>query len=587
MIWALFPYTLYDYWRSQRTPISWNFLNIIRLFISAILSIVGLIHTIFVIVQYGNDSSEISLHHTKAELIGSILTASSYILLTIMVHYQRKCGFVNGGTIWFFLLLKIILMGISIPTEIQFIEYRSTLKKVTNYLEFSIMIVLLLLCSIADRIPNVRELMVASTLYGKEGSELLIYDEGDENDDHSQNDMNLKAKLKNKTLKICPKEMASFPSKLTFWWFNSMALLGFKRPLVLTDMWQIRVTDHSSYLFRQFNKFWKHKSFVKQEPLENDELMEPPPKPNLFVIIGKQFWTIFLFPSIARLITDNLQLINPIVMKNMIAFTVDKDAPTWQGFFFTAVFVVVNVASSITSSYHQHRMSALGMRIRSCLVGAIYRKAMVLAPHSKQNFTTGEIVNLMAVDSQRFIDLLPWLCFLWTAPIQIGIALWLLWNELGVSILGGLILMILFIPINGYIASTVKRIQQRQMGLKDKRLKAINEMLNGMKVLKLYAWEEAFIENIQKIRVQEIRYIRKAGYISTIFNVISSCSPFMVSCVTFTIYILIDPNNKLDAEKAFVSIALFNLLRIPLAMIPNMMSFLIMVSIIFNMLIII
>lgn len=49
--------------------------------------------------------------------------------------------------------------------------------------------------------------------------------------------------------------------------------------------------------------------------------------------------------------------------------------------------------------------------------------------------------------------------------------------------------MILFIPINGYIAGLVKKIQTKQMALKDKRLKAINEMLNGMKVLKLYAWE--------------------------------------------------------------------------------------------------
>lgn len=85
--------------------------------------------------------------------------------------------------------------------------------------------------------------------------------------------------------------------------------------------------------------------------------------------------------------------------------------------------------------------------------------------------------------------MLPWFCYIWTAPVQIGIALWLLWGELGISVLGGLFLMILFIPINGYIAGLVKKIQTKQMALKDKRLKAINEMLNGMKVLKLYAWE--------------------------------------------------------------------------------------------------
>ena len=77
-------------------------------------------------------------------------------------------------------------------------------------------------------------------------------------------------------------------------------------------------------------------------------------------------------------------------------------------------------------------------------------------------------------------------------------------------------------------------------------------MLNGIKVLKLYAWEEAFIKNIQAIRIQELNYIRRAGYISTVFNVISACSPFFVSCLTFALYIFIDPeNNKLTAAKAF------------------------------------
>ena len=169
----------------------------------------------------------------------------------------------------------------------------------------------------------------------------------------------------------------------------------------------------------------------------------------------------------------------------MISFTTDMTAPFWHGIFFTLIFVVTNVITSISSAYNQHRMSALGMRIRTCLISSIYRKSLVLAMHSKKDYTTGEIVNLMVVDSQRFADMLPWFCYLWSAPIQIGIALWLLWNELGIAVLGGLILMILFITINGYIAGMVKKIQTKQMALNDKRLKAINELLNGVKVLKV------------------------------------------------------------------------------------------------------
>ncbi len=132
------------------------------------------------------------------------------------------------------------------------------------------------------------------------------------------------------------------------------------------------------------------------------------------------------------------------------------------------------------------------MRIRTCLVSAVYRKSLVLSNYAKKGTTTGEIVNLMAVDSQRFIDLLPWLSFLWTAPVQVAISLWLLWNELGVAVIGGLVLMIAFLPINGFVMSKVKQIQTKQMKLKDQRLKAMNEILSGMKVLKVRKFDISF-----------------------------------------------------------------------------------------------
>lgn len=86
------------------------------------------------------------------------------------------------------------------------------------------------------------------------------------------------------------------------------------------------------------------------------------------------------------------------------------------------------------------------------------------------------------------------------------------------------------------------------------------------------------MKNIEKIRKKELGFIRKSGFISVVFVCISSCSPFFVSCLTFAIFIFTNPASAFTADKAFVSIALFNLLRIPLTMIPNMLSSLILVS---------
>ncbi|CAG2178859.1 unnamed protein product, partial [Oppiella nova] len=265
-----------------------------------------------------------------------------------------------------------------------------------------------------------------------------------------------------------------------------------------------------------------------------------------------------------------------MIMKLLIGFTTDPDEPNWHGYMYAVLLIFTNIFQSLINGYQAQRMSVLGMRIRTCLVSAVYRKSLVLSNHSKKDTTSGEIVNLMAVDSQRFVDMLPFISFIYTAPVQIAISLYLLYNELGVATMGGLVLMILMIPANGWVSAKIRQIQVKQMKLKDKRVRGLNEILSGIKVLKLYGWEEAFVENIQAIRQKELNLIRRSGMINSITITLASCLPFLVSLLTFGLYIALDPNGKLDAQKAFVSISLFNLLRIPLTMVPNMVTSLIL-----------
>lgn len=150
------------------------------------------------------------------------------------------------------------------------------------------------------------------------------------------------------------------------------------------------------------------------------------------------------------------------------------------------------------------------------------------------------------------------------------------------------------------------------MKSKDSRIKLMNEMLNNIKVLKLYAWELAFKDKVTDIRERELRVLKKAAYLGAMSTFTWVCAPFLVSqrkdllvqmkCVkknrvffllclvtfsdlilqvalsTFTVYVLIDKNNILDAQKAFVSLALFNILRFPLNMLPMVISSMVQVS---------
>ena len=117
-------------------------------------------------------------------------------------------------------------------------------------------------------------------------------------------------------------------------------------------------------------------------------------------------------------------------------------------------------------------MFLVGLRIRTALIAAIYRKALRMSNAARKESTVGEIVNLMSVDAQRFMDLTAYINMIWSAPLQIVLALYFLWDILGPAVLAGLAVLLILIPINVLITNRVKTLQIRQMKHKDERVLA-------------------------------------------------------------------------------------------------------------------
>ena len=97
-------------------------------------------------------------------------------------------------------------------------------------------------------------------------------------------------------------------------------------------------------------------------------------------------------------------------------------------------------------------------------------------------------------------------------------------------------------------------------------MKLINEVLSGVRVIKMYAWERPYRAFLHDVRKEEIGLLRKIQYLYALWACIWSTSPFIVSLTTFAVYVLV--GNDLTAEKAFVALSLFNLLQFPVSMFP-------------------
>uniref|UniRef100_A0A8C3UT09 Canalicular multispecific organic anion transporter 2 n=1 Tax=Catharus ustulatus TaxID=91951 RepID=A0A8C3UT09_CATUS len=379
----------------------------------------------------------------------------------------------------------------------------------------------------------------------------------------------------------CPELNSGFLSRLTFWWFTSMAIQGYKRPLEEKDLWSLNKDDTSKAIVQQLSKEWdREKAQAASLPgmLEHKEAevlisdKKHDRKPSFLKALLRTFGPYFLIGSCFKLMQDLLSFVNPQLLSVLIGFIKNKDAPAWWGFLIAALMFVCAVLQTLILHQHFQYCFVTGMRLRTGITGVIYRKSLAITNSAKRSSTVGEIVNLMSVDAQRFMDLMTFLNMLWSAPLQIFLALYFLWQTLGPSVLAGVAVMVLLIPFNSAIAIKTRAFQVEQMRYKDSRIKLMNEILGGIKVLKLYAWEPSFSEKVLEIRKNELRVLRKAAYLNSVSTFAWISAPFLVALTTFAVYVSVDEENVLDAEKAFVSLSLFNILKFPLNMLPQVIS---------------
>ncbi|KAI6196585.1 Multidrug resistance protein mrp-7 [Aphelenchoides besseyi] len=212
-------------------------------------------------------------------------------------------------------------------------------------------------------------------------------------------------------------------------------------------------------------------------------------------------------------------------------------------------------------------MVRIGTRINTSLTGALYKKTLRLSNSARRERTVGEIVNVMAIDVEKIQIIITQSQNYWSSPFQITLALIYLFNTLGIAALPGVFIMVIFIPLSLGASVWTRRYQTKQMKLKDERTKLINEILNGIKVVKLYAWEVPLMLEVEKIRKEELRCNMISSTIRSFLDVYNFSTPFLVALCSFMTYTLMNPDHTLTPQVAFVSLTLFNQLKSPMSMV--------------------
>ncbi|KAJ3094988.1 hypothetical protein HDU97_007369, partial [Phlyctochytrium planicorne] len=403
-----------------------------------------------------------------------------------------------------------------------------------------------------------------------------------------------------KMLVPCREPSSSILSQLTFNWMSPLIRLGKMKHLTIDDIPDLADIDKAQIVVGKFNAF-RRTTKIKNLGYQL-----------IYFELGP-----FLLQLFYSLASNSLVILCPFLLYKITYFieqdekkgSLSKFSPNETFFVIEPVVLalLLGLATLLKSAFNAqpiHIGRKIGVRVRAILIDAIYQKGLRKAEiakrqRPKQNVaandssnependesknveepedvqkdaaaSVGKIVTMMSSDTEKLREACAFLYFGVTSPPQIiGSVVGLIYL-LGWPAVGGLFVMLLMFPATYYISEYLNIVYDDLMGRTDKRTTIVNEMLQGIKMIKFFAWEKNFEKKIQSARGQEIKSIVKLFIQNAIATVVWEGSPLVVSFTTFFVYTYV-AGYKLDAKTAFASISLLNGLRVPLLRFPEIM----------------
>jgi len=258
-------------------------------------------------------------------------------------------------------------------------------------------------------------------------------------------------------------------------------------------------------------------------------------------------------------------------------FINDKQQSLTVGFFLIFILCLSSMTQTLINQHYYFIMFKVGSTLKISLMNLIYKKSLRLSASARKDTTLGEMTNLITTNALTFSHCSYNFIGIISAPFQIAIASYLLYQKIGIATFIGMTTMIVFIPLNAYFAGIGKKLRTKKYQQQDTRIKMTNEILNGIRMIRFYGWEKSFQSLVNGLRKVEIRTLIKSALLSTVTALTWAFVPFIVACTSFAVYLLMDKSNNLDPSKAFVSLTLFNMLRMPLNQLPHIIQGLIQV----------
>ncbi|XP_040575219.1 ATP-binding cassette sub-family C member 4 isoform X2 [Lepeophtheirus salmonis] len=351
-----------------------------------------------------------------------------------------------------------------------------------------------------------------------------------------------------------PKDSVNPIANALFLWTLPFVRRGQRTNLGPDDLFRVLPSDESKGLSDRLEREWKKETIKKKTSNFY--------KPSLLKAMLRTFGPQSLLSLIIVLFEECVfRILQPYAVFNIIScFTNPKSSDT-ELYIWGYVLILSGICFVLFDQRYWYRSLKTGMQIRIAASALIYRKALTLSKRSLGLSSVGQMVNLLSNDVNRFDNSTVFLQYLWVAPLQFTIVLFVTIYHVGsVTILGGFIL-IFFIFIQTRMINIFSKLRSKTAEKTDSRIQIMSEILNGIKVIKMYAWESSFVQLVNSVRKNEMDVIRRsASYKSFNYAFFSTSSRLVLLPIFFMILIF---GGVVNSQNIFLVFGLFETLKLP------------------------
>ncbi|XP_068992206.1 probable multidrug resistance-associated protein lethal(2)03659 isoform X2 [Neodiprion pinetum] len=348
-----------------------------------------------------------------------------------------------------------------------------------------------------------------------------------------------------------PRKKANIVSVLTWWWTIELFKKGYRKILIADDLHDPLSEDRSTALGDRLEKQWNY---------ELETARKWGRQPSLLKTIFLTFrWEYFLLGLMQVLNEFVIRLGTPILLGGLLSyFKKDSNVMLEEALYYAGGIALASAVNVITLNQAIFGAFHIGGRIRVAVCSLVYRKALNLSMTALGETAPGKVVNLVANDVNRFDVVSVFLHYLWSAPISTLIITYFLYNKAGWAGIIGIAAVFIVVPLQSYLGKLSSKYRLQTALKTDERVQLMDEIVSGVQVIKMYAWEKPFCALIELARKLELRVVTKTSYLRGIYMSFNLFTTRMALWGTMIAMVFFD--QELTADTIFVISAYFNIL---------------------------